>query len=72
MSNYRKEIAEYKTVILEVLISDYCMYKSDAQRIIREYNFNEVCRKCNYVALHDDPEYWAESIYRKAKKLNYI
>ena len=58
----------YKNSIVIILGSKYDIFEFEARKMIRDYDFNDVLKSCNYIALHDDPEDWADVIYNWANK----
>ena len=50
--------------ILEILGIKYNIPELEARQWIKDFNFDEVCRSCNYIALHDDHEVWVDAIYQ--------
>lgn len=61
-------ITKYKNSMVNILGIKYGISEFEARKWIREYDFNSVLRKCNYIDLHDDPEIWVDEIYQWAKK----
>lgn len=59
----RKKVNLYKNSIVMILESKYNICEFEARKMIRDYDFNDVLKSCNYIALHDDPEEWADVIY---------
>lgn len=61
----KERVKEYKNSIVGVLNVKYKISEFEAKKWIREYDFNSVLKVCNYAALHDDPEIWADAIYQR-------
>lgn len=59
----KTKIQSYKNSIVTVLNLKYNICEFEARKMIRDYDFNDVLKSCNYIALHDDPEEWADVIY---------
>ena len=53
----------YKNSIVRIMKAKYNICEFEARKMIRDYDFNDVLKSCNYIALHDDPEDWADVIY---------
>lgn len=64
MNDIKKIIVEYKNMMVEILGIKYNIPELEARQWIKDFNFDEVCRSCNYVALHDDHEVWVDAIYQ--------
>ena len=62
----KERVREYKSSIVGVLSVKHKISEFEAKKWIREYDFNKVLKVCNYAALHDDPEIWADAIYQWA------
>lgn len=50
--------------MVEILGIKYNIPELEARQWIKDFNFDEVCRSCNYIALHDDHEVWVDAIYQ--------
>lgn len=59
----KSRIQNYKKSIIAILNAKYEISEFEARKWICEYDFDRVLRGCNYIALHDDPEIWADAIY---------
>lgn len=59
----REKVIRYKNSMVKVFKNKYGISEFEAKKLIREYDFNTVVKKCNYLALHDDPEVWVDEIY---------
>lgn len=59
----KENVVLYKNSITMILKSKYGICELEARKMIRDYDFNDTLKACNYIALHDDPEEWADIIY---------
>ena len=59
----KEQILDYEKAMIKVFYHKYRITESDAKRLICIYGFNDLLEKCNYVALHDDPETWVDEVY---------
>lgn len=57
------KVYEYKMAMISIFEEKYGWSEFQAQKAIKDYDFQNVIKKCNYVALHDDPEIWVDEIY---------
>lgn len=62
----KSKINEYKASMVNIFRMKYGIYELQARKWIRDYDFNEILKSCNYIALHDDPEVWVDAIYKWA------
>ncbi len=62
----KKRVSEYKKSMISIFEIKYGWSQIEAEKVIRDYDFDKVLKLCNYVALHDDPEIWVDTIYRWA------
>ncbi len=62
----RNKVIEYKNSMIDLFAVKYSVTEFEARKLIREYDFNNVLKSCNYIALHDDPEIWVDAIYKWA------
>lgn len=62
----RENVNKYKSSMVNIFCIKYGLSEFEARRWIREYDFNNVLKLCNYIALHDDPEVWVDAIYEWA------
>lgn len=60
----KRKIDKYKRCMIDIFEKKYKISEFEARKLIREYDFNNVLKVCNYIALHDDPEIWADTIYQ--------
>ncbi|MBQ3543674.1 MAG: hypothetical protein IJA34_01600 [Lachnospiraceae bacterium] len=61
-----KKIIEYKKSMVFVFGKKYNVSEIEANKMIKEYDFDNILFKCNYVVLHDDPEIWVDEIFEWA------
>lgn len=59
----KSRIHSYKKSIAVILTAKYQISEFEARKWIAAYDFDHVLKTCNYIALHDDPEIWADAIY---------
>ena len=62
----KSRVIKYKNSMVALFENKYGICEFDARRMIREFDFNSLLKACNYMALHDDPEIWVDSIYNWA------
>ena len=58
------KVYEYKMEMISIFEEKYGWSEFQAQKAIKDYDFQNAIKKCNYVALHDDPEIWVDTIYK--------
>lgn len=57
-------VNNYKNSMVNIFKIKYGITEFVARKWIREFDFNNVLKSCNYIALHDDPEIWVDTIYQ--------
>lgn len=61
-------VNDYKNSMVNIFKIKYGLSEFVARKWIREFDFNNAIKSCNYIALHDDPEIWVDAIYKWAKE----
>lgn len=64
----KSKVICYKNSMVDIFKIKYGINEFEARKVIREYDFNNLLKSCNYVALHDDPEVWVDEMYRWANE----
>ena len=59
----KSKVRVYKNSMINIFKIKYGISEFEARKLIKEYDFDSVLKSCNYVALHDDPEVWVDTIY---------
>lgn len=60
----KDRVNDYKNSMINIFAIKYGITEFVARKWIREFDFNNVLKSCNYIALHDDPEIWVDAIYQ--------
>lgn len=60
----KERVVKYKNSMVNIFKMKYGIDELIARKWMIEYDFNYVLSSCNYVALHDDPEFWVDAIYQ--------
>lgn len=60
----KDRVNDYKNSMVNIFEIKYGITEFVARKWIREFDFNNVLKSCNYIALHDDPEIWVDAIYQ--------
>ncbi len=60
----KDRVNDYKNSMVNIFKIKYGITEFVARKWIREFDFNNVLKSCNYIALHDDPEIWVDTIYQ--------
>lgn len=66
--NLKNRINKYKNSMINIFKIKYDLSDFEARKEIEEFDFDKILEQCNYIALHDDPELWVDSIYKWANK----
>ena len=61
--NLKQAVKNYKNSMIYIFKTKYKFTTYSAWSWIMRYDFDSLLRKCNYIALHDDPEIWVDRIY---------
>lgn len=64
----KEQISKYKNTMEFIFFAKYGIPPSYAKMWIEKYDFNGMLKKCDHVALHDDPAIWVDAIYEWATK----
>lgn len=59
----KPRIINFKTDVLTALAMKYSLAPSECIRLVEEYDINKMLIGCDYSALYDNPEKWADRIY---------
>ena len=60
----KKRVKEYKESMIYIFKVKYGWTEIKARKIIDNYDFDNILKSCNFIALHDDPEIWVDAIYK--------
>ncbi len=63
MADMKKVMKQYKECLTEVMMEKYNMSEFEVKKMLKIFDFESYCQRCNYYALHDDPDDVAERIY---------
>lgn len=61
--NLKQIVKNYNNSMIHIFKTKYKFTTYSAWSWIIRYDFDSLLRRCNYIALHDDPEVWVDSIY---------
>ena len=60
----KNRVTEYKQSMVNIFEIKYGLSEFEAKKAINNYDFDGVLKACNFIALHDDPEIWVDTIYK--------
>ena len=60
----KNRVTEYKQSMVNIFEIKYRLSEFEAKKAINNYGFDGVLKACNFIALHDDPEIWVDTIYK--------
>lgn len=60
-------IERYKNCMIMIFYKKYGISNSVARQWINEYDFDDIIKITNNLAMHDDPEMWVDTIYKQLK-----